>query len=256
MRELHVNQRLRRLFRKAARACKTRSCKAILRRDYKKVRAVLTKILPKRVVTLPKRISRVVRRTAAKRASRRAKRASRRASRRVSRRAARRAAKRAARRAARRTRVSRRCKRVQKKRSVLIKQINACPDESARCVRRLFKKVARLNRNRGCKSPKPSVSTRVFVDPLAIPLVDWKKEYTCAGLNKAFKAWMSRQKKVRAYFLHQLHSCQQSDTSCIRGYLRKLVFIHQTNKKGTEEFAHRMTKCDTCALIKVERENG
>jgi hypothetical protein len=89
------------------------------------------------------------------------------------------------------------------------------------------------------------------VDPLAIPLVDWKKEYTCAGLNKAFKAWMSRQKKVRAYFLHQLHSCQQSDTSCIRGYLRKLVFIHQTNKKGTEEFAHRMTKCDTCALIKL-----
>lgn len=225
LRKLHVSAKLRQLFRKAARACRSRKCKQALRRDYESVRSVLKKILPKRVVNLPKRVSRVIRKSTRK------------STRKTSRRR-------------KTSRKSRRCAAINKRRASLLKQISACAEDDSRCVRKLFRLVAKLNRKRrGCKS---AGARRVkVVDPLSIPNVDWSKEYTCSGLNSAWKKWLSRQRKIRKYFLAHAHACQGSDTTCLRAYLRKLVVIHNRIREQSGHFVHRMAMCDSCQAIKL-----
>jgi hypothetical protein len=234
LRKLHFPSSVKKLFNRARKACTTRRCRAALRRDYKRTVSVIRRILPKRIVNLPKRVSgRVVRTTRRRTTRRRASRATRKP-RSVTR---------------RRRVVSSLCRGVSRRRRCVLKQIAACADDDSKCVRRLFRSVAKLN-SQGCRATKAKVAPKV-VDPLTIPNVLWQNEFTCSGLNNAWKRWLSRQRKIRAYFLAQAHACAGSDTTCLRAYYRKLVVIHQRIARHSKDFVRRMSRCDSCAAIKL-----
>ncbi len=152
-----------------------------------------------------------------------------------------------------------RCRRAGKVRRNLMQQITKCADDDARCVRRLFRRVAKVNRGanaRRCKrrsgrktSRKPAV--QLLVDPLSLPNPQWQLEYTCVGLKSVFGQWLRRQHLIRAYFLNEAHRCEPADTSCLRAYYQKLVAIHVRVNRNRQRYVRRITRCDLCAGIKV-----
>ncbi len=148
-----------------------------------------------------------------------------------------------------------RCRRAGRVRRNLLKQITKCADDDARCVKRIFRRVVKVNRSsrrRRCRASKASVKkVKLLVDPLSLPNPDWQSEYTCVGLKTVFKSWLRRQHLIRAYFLNEAHQCAPADTNCLRAYYRKLVVIHDRVHRNRQEFVRRISQCDACAGIKV-----
>lgn len=152
----------------------------------------------------------------------------------------------------------------------LLKQIQQCADDDARCVQRLFRRIASLNRAqpRRCrrklrkrleKKQKKAAVVRAkksvlkpHEDPFLIPNPHWKAEYTCVGLKNVFNQWLKRQHKIRAYFLAQAMECSPSDTSCLRAFYRKVVVIHKRIERNRDSYTRRISRCDSCAEIKLE----
>ena len=140
-----------------------------------------------------------------------------------------------------------------------MRQVAKCADDDTGCVRKLFRRI-RTAKSVGpaCKKvvkkslKKKIVKKAVIIrDPLAIPDVDWQREYTCSGLNKRFKAWLRRQHLIRAYFLREAHRCQPEDAVCLKAFYRKLVIIHRRIRSNRSIFLRRMNRCDRCSAIKL-----
>lgn len=171
-----------------------------------------------------------------------------------------------------------RCAHSTRSRKVLLKQIAHCSDDDARCVKKLFHRVARINRSQSdrcrahnkkhhkkhhhhefvpkhLRSKERTKTPRHILgssrDPFTIKNINWRLQYTCKGLNDKFNQWLERQHRIRAYFLAEAAACGSDDTDCLRGYFRKVVSVHRVIRRNREKFARRLSRCDVCGAIKV-----
>lgn len=111
--------------------------------------------------------------------------------------------------------------------------------------------LAKKQEEKKKEKKEESLEDKHVRNPFLLKDVNWRKEYTCVGLKKAFNAWLYRQHKIRAYFLKEANECSSEDTSCLRAFYKKVVAVHQKIRLHRSQYVEYINKCDSCQALKM-----